>query len=314
MQELNFLYCFDKNYNIQASVSIFSLLENISEKINIYIIHKDPKTFSEYLSRINKHPNLSSIKIDKFDIPNFSFPNIEGTHVSEATYYRFFIEKYIDPKIENLIYLDSDIVCVSDPIDIIKATIKELNNSNYFIAAKSEPQSLSKNLELKSGKYFNAGVIIIKTSEWFAKNLNINLIELAENNKEKLQFWDQDVLNLYFDGSYQELSKYLNFSLDMKPFERDNNLNLLEKENIKFIHYVGKFKPWSLKGIVNNKSEFYQYYYRELFKDSYHLSSSRKLNTLRDFTGSLNHGVFFRVKYPYKLLFKFLYSIVKVKQ
>ena len=64
-----------------------------SEKINIYIIHKDPKTFSEYLSRINKHPNLSSIKIDKFDIPNFSFPNVEGTHVSEATYYRFFIEK-----------------------------------------------------------------------------------------------------------------------------------------------------------------------------------------------------------------------------
>ena len=32
---LNFLYCFDQNYNIQALVSIYSLLENITEKINI---------------------------------------------------------------------------------------------------------------------------------------------------------------------------------------------------------------------------------------------------------------------------------------
>ena len=36
---MNFLYCFDKNYNIQALVSIYSLLENITEKINIHIIH-----------------------------------------------------------------------------------------------------------------------------------------------------------------------------------------------------------------------------------------------------------------------------------
>ena len=45
---LNFLYCFDQNYNIQALVSIYSLLENITEKINIHIIHKEPETFSRY--------------------------------------------------------------------------------------------------------------------------------------------------------------------------------------------------------------------------------------------------------------------------
>jgi len=37
---LNFLFAFDKNYNTQASVSIYSLLENLENKANIYVILK----------------------------------------------------------------------------------------------------------------------------------------------------------------------------------------------------------------------------------------------------------------------------------
>ena len=44
---LNFLYCFDNGYNIQAQCSIYSLLENVDEKINIFIIHKN-KNDSNY--------------------------------------------------------------------------------------------------------------------------------------------------------------------------------------------------------------------------------------------------------------------------
>ena len=36
---LNFLFCFDSDYNKQAEVSIFSLLEKCNEKIEINIIH-----------------------------------------------------------------------------------------------------------------------------------------------------------------------------------------------------------------------------------------------------------------------------------
>ena len=311
---LNFLYCFDKNYNTQALVSIYSLLENITEKINIHIIHKEPETFSRYYLKINDHQNIASLNIRKFDITNFYFPNIEKAHVSEATYYRFFIENFIDETIDNLIYLDSDIVCVNNPLNEIKITINELNNSDLTISVKSELQSLSKNLELKSGKYFNAGVMIIKTSEWYRKNLQDELTNLTDQHKEKLQFWDQDVLNIYFDGKYIELSKYLNFTLDMKPFEKIINFDSLEMNKIKLIHYVGKFKPWSLRGIVNKKSEFYQNYYRELFPEKYHLKSSRKLNTIRDLIGSLKNNVFFKTKYPFRLFLLIINSLIKIKK
>ena len=40
-ENINFLYCFDSNYNIQAFTSIISLLKNTSRKINIYVIHSE---------------------------------------------------------------------------------------------------------------------------------------------------------------------------------------------------------------------------------------------------------------------------------
>ena len=63
---MNFLYCFDENYNIQGYLSIYSLLENVDNKISIYIIHKDPKSFEKYPTNIQKmihgkttHDNIS---------------------------------------------------------------------------------------------------------------------------------------------------------------------------------------------------------------------------------------------------------------
>ena len=43
---LNFVYCFDENYNSQALTSINSLLQQTSKPVNIYIIHENPKTFN----------------------------------------------------------------------------------------------------------------------------------------------------------------------------------------------------------------------------------------------------------------------------
>ena len=40
---LNFLFCYDSNYNKQAEVAMYSILENVSEKININIIHQTDK-------------------------------------------------------------------------------------------------------------------------------------------------------------------------------------------------------------------------------------------------------------------------------
>ena len=99
--ELNFLYCLDKNYNIQTNVSIYSLLQNINQKINLFVIHQQLNTF-KIPSKITEHLNLKSLSLFEFKKGDYKFPKVEGAHVSEATYYRFFIEEHLPKNVKIL--------------------------------------------------------------------------------------------------------------------------------------------------------------------------------------------------------------------
>jgi len=297
---VNFLYCFDEYYNTQAFVSIYSLLQNVNEKINIFIIHKNKDLI--FLPKvILSHKNLNILNTYEYKQSAFSFPNIEKAHVSEATYYRFFIDQYLPRDIEILIYLDADIVCVSDPIVDLKNEMKELKKSDFIISARLENESLNKKLKLKSSNYFNAGVMIINNKRWIEHDIGKKLIEITSERHEDLEFWDQDSLNILFDGDFLHMSKFLNFNLNMYPYEKVSNYEL--DKNVKLIHYFGKFKPWSLKGIENEKTRYYQEFYRAIYKKKYHLKDNWKVNTIKDLFKIIFTGRIVKIKYPFSLIF-----------
>ena len=58
---LNFLFCFDNNYNKQAFTSIYSLLSNTDSKLNFHIIHKSQNTDDFIPYKIKKHKNLNTL-------------------------------------------------------------------------------------------------------------------------------------------------------------------------------------------------------------------------------------------------------------
>ena len=113
---INFLYCFDSNYNKQAFCSMTSLLNHSSEKINIYIIHKDEVDVNFLPPQVLDANSLNKIKVKKYDKKISNFPNIKNSHVSEATYYRLFVDDYFNNEFDDFVYLDADIICVNDPI------------------------------------------------------------------------------------------------------------------------------------------------------------------------------------------------------
>lgn len=88
---LNLLYCIDENYNKQAYISIASILEKTSQEINIYMIHKSPTSFEEFRKKLIDTEKLNNFSLFKFDKNKSGFPNVQGSHVSDATYYRLFI-------------------------------------------------------------------------------------------------------------------------------------------------------------------------------------------------------------------------------
>ena len=79
---LNFLYCFDENYNQMGFTSIISLLDSIGEKINIHIIHKLEETKKFIPNIISNHKNLNEINVFSFDRSFDHFPNVEKSHIS----------------------------------------------------------------------------------------------------------------------------------------------------------------------------------------------------------------------------------------
>lgn len=281
---LSLLFCFDKNYNLQAFSSIISFLDNSLSPLNIYIIHKSESTLDFIPEIIKNHKNLEKIKIFKFNL-NSSFPDIEGTHVSEATYYRLFFEYFINDPIEYITYVDSDIICNKEPNNFIERTIDNLKNSSFAIACKTESlknqynEEIFNRINMQSSKYFNAGVMVIDINKWKNQNISRLLIETLKKIDFKLHFWDQDLFNHYFDGSYVEFNDIFNWNIIL-----ENTYSKLEEskifENVILFHFYGKTKPWVSRGLFSKYSFIYHENFRKINNDHYHIVHNYFLNSV----------------------------------
>ena len=250
---MNFLYCFDNNFNLQALNSINSIINNSKSKnLSFYIIHDSPSDFSNLLDKyLSDYKNI--IAIFKFDFDTIDFTKITDAHVSKATYFRLFFQKYLPEDIEFITYVDSDIICLRDPETDVKEAIKKINKNNLLLGAISEGKGTKNNqirLDMKSDKYFNAGVMIINLKEWRAKIQISKILYLMEKLREKIVWWDQDILNVLIDGDYLNLKNDLN----KKTSDFDN----MPEKSVIFVHYSGKGKPWSPMFYKDTKNMIYQ--------------------------------------------------------
>ena len=303
---LNFLYAFDKNYNQQACVSIYSLLENVDQKINIYIVLDSSNEKFKFPKVILNHVNLNNFIIKNINVKN-SFYNIEKAHVSKATFYRLYLDTLFEDSNFDLIYLDSDIVCVKNPISDLQFAISSMKKNNKFIGFTDEFYRFQNEeplirLNMKNDKYFNAGVMLVNLEQWKINNLSTKAIALTEKLKHKAKFWDQDILNSLIDGNYFPISKNLNF----KTVGVGENRSL---NDAIFVHYSGKSKPWDVGGVFEEFAFIYHEFYKQLFNKQYHVVTKNRKN-------SLNKLIDYRQYYKtlsFKKLFVYVtYSIAAI--
>jgi UDP-glucose:(glucosyl)LPS alpha-1,3-glucosyltransferase len=310
---LNYLYCLDENYNFQALNSINSLLEQSSEKINLYIIHKSSSGFKEILRKIPNFNQIESLKIYDFQNNKTSFPDLEGAHVSEATYYRMFIDEYLTDEVDYLTYLDSDIICLNDPTQMIKHEIDKMKKENTPLGAKTEgtrdnSPELFQQLGLKNDNHFNAGMIIIDFQKWKSNYTKDILLRTMDERKDKIIYWDQDILNIVFDDNYTKIDGNLNYNHSVFT---NININSADFSKIVFMHYSGKSKPWGLDNILNDNSNYYQESFRKLGMGKYHIVFDGRYKTLLNFVKILLTLKFLKMEYStryvadsFKSLFK----------
>lgn len=300
-ENINFLYCFDKNYNEQAFSSMISILENISNKVKIFIIHNEQNFREDIPKKITGHKNLDSIETFEFNDYGHNFPNIENVHISVATYFRLFIKNYLPNEEKFFIFLDPDVICIKDPTNGLLENMRTLDQSEFTISAKTEHSFGVERINVDN-KYFNAGVMVIDFHKWLSNNFHDKLIQKLAELKENIRQWDQDVLNSLLNGNYLELKEEFNFKAAKK-------VNNSYKKNVLFVHFMGSHKPWLTSGAFEKDSNYYHLNYRKIYNTDFHIIHKWKTRSVLDLIVAFATFKIVKIKKPFKYIFEFIKSL-----
>lgn len=243
-------------------VAIKSVLENTKEFVRFYIMESDKLKISDKnrknldnLQKKFKNFSYEIITIDFSKFENFYTPI--NSHLSTETYFRYYIP-ILDKSVNKAIYLDYDIICLSDIKELYDIDLK----GNMLAAVRNDKGEISDQLRdnlIRLGlkdihAYFNSGVIVLDCKKLRENNILEKLIDLTNKESHRFLLADQDAFNVIFEDSNLEI-----------PEEFNTYHFRINKEKLpKIIHYIGSEKPW-LKPCVN-----YEYFWEYAKKTPYY--------------------------------------------
>lgn len=243
----------DANFWPQVFVSLYSLVRsNPNRTWRAFVICDAPD--ATFLSRIpflrslGNVADVSLIPISDLDV-DFSHAPVTQ-HLSIATYFRLLIGSALPADVTRALYLDSDTVTIAPIDELIDQQLE--GKLLAAIPNHAEAEENARRLGLPPGaSYFNAGVLLIDIQKWRTIGAREQLFDLIRAQPEKLDWADQDALNLLFHGDWQRIEERFNYQLVYRP----------ESPEAAIIHYTGRKKPW-LKKLAERPSA-YQTYLRQ---------------------------------------------------
>ncbi len=256
--------CFnaDNNYTEQIGVAIASILKNSEkdEKFNFFVLDggfsDKSKKEIQSLSSI-KDFKITYIKMNKEEFKNCPLlkdynPDFKHFHVPISGYFRFKMGS-IFSELDKILYLDCDL--------LVLGSLKELYNTDvgeYYTAMVPDVESENEAERLDLPVYCNAGVMLINLKKWRKDKIEEKLFDYAQNNKEKILWQDQDVLNVVLKDGIKTLPRKWNFQFFQ--YDPSRYQGLYEKyHEFSILHFAGRFKPWTYEVSHPLFQEYYDY-------------------------------------------------------
>lgn len=268
----------DRKFAPYCSVAVSSLIINASPKreYHVYIFHENLTdsdiSVLEGMSTDNVRVvclNVSEhVRVDlMYETPMYPRP----------IYYRLLIPEML-PQYDKVIYLDGDVVAVTDI-----AALWETDLKGMLIGAVQDLQHRKRQKETKAQlgmdarNYFNSGVLLIDCRSFQAERIKEKCYHLLEN-REKFKLPDQDALNLSCLGRvlYLPIRWNLMTNFGRLPYyvRKRGPYNRIYEEALAepgILHYAGGYKPFyaSYMGI---NSVFWKYavdspWFKQIFAD-----------------------------------------------
>ena len=268
---MHIFFSSDDLYAPHLAVSIASILSNADaeDEFNFYILEGSiSPTNKDVLLKLKaiKDFHIEFIQVNTDDFTECA--TVSGCrHVTLPTYFRFKIASF-KPQLTKALYLDCDIV--------VKTSLKDLWNadiSHHVLAAVEDPVHIFEKTDSQNRTgnryYFNAGILLLNLQKWRDENLETVCFDYLKNNKDKIKWADQDVLNGVLVNQIRLLSPKWNvqshiFMQGQYMFSsHEEVVNAINQPHI--IHYSTHIKPW-LKGAEHPYKHEYDFYRQKVEK------------------------------------------------
>lgn len=272
----------DDNYAMPLAVTAASIIKNLDPQR-----HLDLYVLDDGISNLNKDKIAKSIDLNRCTLEwintkgKFSNAATLG-HISGTTYHRLLIPNLLPVEISKAIYLDCDIVVLSDigklwDIEIGQNSLLAVqeNGCNVVSDELSFFKGLSSYKELgipANWKYFNAGVLVLNLDKWRKDGITEKLIDYINKPRDfVMSLADQEALNAVLWDQWGELDFKWNCMVRATK-ERNELVVALQKsigalneakyvedfQNPYIKHFNEETKPWRFYRHIDKKI-FYKY-------------------------------------------------------
>lgn len=259
----NIVLSCDENYILPTRVMLRSMAQNDHEgDWKVWFIYSDISTeaFEPVQKDVESYGwEFEARKLDQqyenlFD----GFP--VTFHFAKEMYYRLLLP-WILSECDRILYLDSDVLVRADLTPLYQTDLKENLMAAVMDADEEARQCRKEQLHLK-GSYYYSGMHILdakSTREWNTVEEFLQKI-LDIQSTVKLEYPDQDLLNILYDEKILTLDERYNFAAPrnlVKNFFRPK----LRREVV-IAHFVSLPKPWQ-----KHYKGFYLREYRRYLKE-----------------------------------------------
>jgi lipopolysaccharide biosynthesis glycosyltransferase len=261
----------DDLYAMPLSVTIRSVLENLSKDRTLCLFILDQNTQPSQKDRILQSIDFENIQVEWIKVAS---PTLAKIHISNpssyplSSYFRLLIPYLLPADIKKVIYLDTDVIVKGD-----LSNLWDIDIQNYYALAVQDVAvgCFSKVSHIdcqKLGvspdqKYFNSGVMVINLEQWRIHNIPEKALSYLEHYP--LRFPDQDALNIVLAQHWRELDPHWNqghaihllSSWKESPYEESAFLKALNEPYI--VHFSSQPKPWMFGCTHPEKDLFFHY-------------------------------------------------------
>lgn len=265
-EQLVVVFAADNNYAMPLSVTILSLLKNLSSERKILFFIIDGGITERNKLRIWKSINNNNkcelrwlakpAVFEKYNDLLERLPSLQN--LPKTAFYRLLISELLPQQFTKAIYLDCDLVINADLGKLWDMELKD----DYLLAActrnvkyVSHSRGLVNWKELgfaQNDKYLSSGVLVFNLERWRSDGMSTKALDYMAHNQQFIRWHDNDILVAIVRDKWGELDLRWN-STEARYMSQE------EIDDAYILHYTSPEKPWSVPQSNPSTDLFFHY-------------------------------------------------------